>query len=133
MPTLAKKRKSPSHEPFIANSLRMADLAAEKKATDIKIYDVRGLTLIADSFVICNASSEPQLKAVFNSVRDGMKEIGVSPLHAEGAFNSGWLILDYGDILFHLFRPEAREFYDLDGMWADARDIPLNRDDAGVE
>lgn len=103
----------------------MADLAADKKARDIKAYDVRGLTLIADAFVICTATSEPQVKAIYNAVREGMKAVGVAPFKGEGDFTSGWVLLDYSTILFHIFRAEARDFYDLDGMWADAPEIPL--------
>ena len=75
------KRKSTSPqadtEAFIPNALRMAALASDKKAKNIKIYDVRGLTLVADAFVVITATSEPQLKAVYNAVKDGMDEIKV--------------------------------------------------------
>jgi ribosome-associated protein len=109
----------------LPNTLRIASLAWDVKATDIRAYDVRGLTLIADSFVICTATSEPQLKAVFNSVKEGMKEVGVTPLRAEGKTDGNWMILDYGNVIFHIFREEARLFYDLDGFWADAPGIDL--------
>jgi len=129
---LKKKQAATPNEdtPFLPNTLRIADLAAEKKAKDIKAYDVRGLTLVADAFVICTATSEPQLKAVYNSVRDGLAEIGVKPYRSEGSFGGGWLLLDFGDIICHIFREEARAFYDLDGMWADAKEIPLDLEPA---
>ena len=129
MPKLVKKKKSPAEdESFLANAQKMAALAAEKKALDIRAYDVRGLTLVADSFVLCTATSEPQLKAVYNAVHDGMKEIGVAPLHSEGEFRGGWLLIDYGSVIFHVFREQARTFYDLDGLWADAKTILLDLD-----
>ena len=118
---------------FLADTLRMAALAAEIKAIDIKAYDVRGLTLIADSFVICAASSEPHFKAVFNRVKEGMKALGVAPLHAEGTQRGRWQLLDYGDVIFHVFREEARTFYDLDGLWGDAPQIDLPLDETGVQ
>lgn len=128
MATLLKTKTVADDESFVPNTLRMAELAADKKAKDIKAYDVRGLTLVADSFVMCTATSEPQLKAVYNAVKDGMKEIGVAPLRTEGTFAGGWLLMDYGDVIFHVFREAARQFYDLDGMWADAKEIALHLD-----
>jgi len=120
-------KKSPgAEEDFLPDVLRMADLAADVKALDIKACDVRGLTLIADCFVMCSASSQPQFKAIFNRVKDGMKAVGVAPLRAEGVMTGHWLILDYGTIIFHVFREEAREFYDLDGLWGDAPQIGLD-------
>ncbi len=109
-----------------ANTFRIAEIAADGKAQAIKAYDVRGLTVIADDFVMCTATSEPQCKAVFNAVKDGMKEIGIAPLHAEGTPQNEWLVLDYGDVIFHIFREQARDFYDLDGLWGDAPQIELD-------
>ncbi len=110
---------------FIVATLRIAELAADHKAQNIKAYDVRGLTVIADVFVLCSASSEPQLRAVYNAVREGMKEAGTAPLRSEGSVSGAWLILDYGHTVFHVFRTEARAFYDLDGLWGDAPEIEL--------
>ena len=101
-------------------------MAADKKAEDIKIYDVRGLTLVADAFVMCTVTSDPQSKAVFNAVKEGMKEIDVPPQHTEGTLRDGWMLMDYGAVIVHIFRPKAREFYDLDGMWADAPEVPFD-------
>lgn len=125
---LVKRKTATTAEPeaFIPNALRIAALASDKKAKNIKIYDVRGLTLVADAFVIATATSEPQLKAVFNSVKDGMEEIKVKPLRTEGGFSGGWVLVDFGDIIVHIFREESRAFYDLDGMWADAKEIPFD-------
>ena len=125
MPKLVKK--SAKIEPdYFPKTRRAASLASDFKADDILAYDVQGLTLIADSFVICSARSEPQMKAIANGVRDGMKEVGVRALHTEGTPQDGWLVLDFGDVIFHVFRTEARKFYDLDGLWADAPRIDLN-------
>jgi ribosome-associated protein len=107
----------------------MAESAAEYKASNIKAYDVQGLTLIADALVVCSVASEPQMKAVLNGVKEGMREVGSKPLHTEGSPGSGWHVLDYGAVLFHLFRAEAREYYDLDGLWADAPEIALELDE----
>lgn len=115
-------------EVFLIHTRRIADLAASKKAVNLVAFDVRGLTLIADSFVLCSANSEPQLKAIFSTVHDGMKESGLRPLRTEGSFQGGWMLIDFGSILFHVFRQTAREFYDLDGLWADAKPIALELD-----
>jgi ribosome-associated protein len=125
---LVKKAPEADTE-FLPVTRRVASLAYDLKARDIKAYDVRGMTLIADSFLMCSASSEPQMKAVFNAVREGMKEVGVVPLHSEGRPSDGWMVLDYGIVIAHLFREDAREFYDLDGLWADAPLIELDLDD----
>ncbi len=108
--------------------LQVAEIAAEKKAGDIRAYDVRGLTLMADAFVICSASSEPQLRAVASAAREDMKDLGHAVLRVEGDHHCGWLIVDYGDVIFHVFREQSRAFYDLDRMWADAPEIPLPAD-----
>lgn len=124
MPKLVKKT-APAHVEFLANAHRIADIAGEFKALDIRGYDIRGLSSIADCFVILTAASEPQFKAIFDGVKNGMKEIGVSPLHAEGTSKGSWMVLDYGDIVVHIFRTAAREFYDLDGLWGDAPQLEL--------
>jgi len=127
-----KKRNDAAAEPepdFLPNVLRIGSLAAKYKAIDMKAYNVQGLTLIADAFVVCSAASEPQLRAIFDGVREGMKEIKVAPIHTEGVFNGGWLVIDYGNIIFHVFRREAREFYDIDGFWGDAPLVDLGVED----
>lgn len=103
----------------------IAKVAFEKKAKDIKAYNLKGLTLIADSFVLCTVMSEPQQKAVFNAVYEELKDKGVLPLSTEGSFRDNWMVIDYGSVVFHIFRSKAREYYDLDGMWGDAPLIKL--------
>jgi ribosome-associated protein len=119
-------RQTAGEEDFIPNTRRIAALADELHAVNIRAYDVRGLTVIADSFVLCSTRSEPQLKAVVSAIKEGMKEIGVKPIHVEGQYTSGWVVIDFGAVVCHVFREESRTFYDLDGMWADAPDIPLD-------
>lgn len=127
MATLKPKKQAISEEErFEATLYRLADLALEKKAKGLKVYNVAGLTVTTDALVICTATSEPQIKAVFNAVKEGMREIGVRPIYTEGTYHDSWLLIDFGDILFHIFREEAREFYDLDGLWADAPEFKLD-------
>lgn len=126
MVKLIKKDAAPDSDlDFLPNTRRIASLAADFKAIRPCALDVRTLTQVADCFIMCSAASEPQFKAIFNGVKEGMKEIGVAPLHIEGETSGGWIILDYGSIVFHVFREEAREFYDLDGLWGDAPRIDL--------
>lgn len=128
MTKLLKKTKDQDAD-FLPNARRIASIAQGFKAKSIKGYDVTGLTVLTDCILMCAVTSEPQLKAVYNGVRAGMKEIGVGPLHAEGQMDSNWLVLDYGVILFHIFRREAYEFYDLDGLWGDAPEVDLDLDE----
>ncbi len=123
LPRLAKKLKTASEPDFLLVARRIATLADEHKAENIKVYDVRELTLLADAFILCTANSEPHVKAVFSAVKEGMREAGMKTLHAEGSYTSGWLVLDYGTVILHIFRKEARDFYDLDGLWGDAPEI----------
>lgn len=122
---LVPKNAPMPEDDFLPKAVQLGEIAADKRARDIRAYDVRGLTLIADAFVLCTVTSEPQLKAVYSAAREGMKELGQPPLHTEGNHQSGWLLLDFGSVIFHIFREEARGFYDLDGMWADAKEIRL--------
>lgn len=123
---LRRKTASESDQEYKAHTLRAASLAADKKAEDIRGYDIHGMTVVADSFVLCTVGSEPQMKAVVSNVREGMREAGIRLLHEEGRTDGGWILLDFGSVILHVFRKEAREFYDLDGMWADAPAIPLD-------
>jgi ribosome-associated protein len=122
------KRKTVVVDDFLPDTLRMASLAAEHKAKDLRAYDVRGLTVVADAFLLVTATSEPHFRAIFNAVTEGMKEVGRYALHKEGTFRGGWALLDYGGVVMHIFREEARAFYDLDGLWADAPNIDLEID-----
>ncbi|MCX5769266.1 MAG: ribosome silencing factor [Candidatus Hydrogenedentes bacterium] len=128
MTKLVRKSKKNTVElpDFIPVLLRIAAIADQHKAKDIKACDVRGLTLVADAFLLCSASSEPQLRAIFTAVKEELKQAGVKQLHSEGAFTGGWLVMDYGTVIFHIFREEARNFYDLDGLWGDAPQINLH-------
>lgn len=128
MAKLVVKSKSLVEDDYLPRVHRIAAAASDLKAVDIRAYDVVGLTLIADAFVVCSAHSEPQMKAIANAVRGAMGSIGISPLSTEGDVQSGWMVLDYGTVIVHIFRDQAREFYDLDGLWADAPRIAVDVD-----
>jgi len=92
----------------------------EKKAEDVAILDVRDLTSFTEYFVLCNGESEPQLRTISRNIEEKMKGIGLRPHHLEGKSENGWILMDYDDFVVHIFSPDKRAFYDLEGLWADA-------------
>lgn len=98
------------------------DACLDKKGTDIRLLDVTGLTIVADYFVICTAASAPQARAIGEHVRETIREkTGRKPLGIEGLEEGWWVLVDFGDILVHVFQEEARKYYALDETWADAQ------------
>lgn len=107
-------------------ALKLANLALTKKAEDIRILDLRGLTTIADFFVICTANSEPQVKAIADEVLVGSKKIGEAIWHKEGMNMKSWVLLDYVDVVMHIFLRDTRQFYSLEKLWGDAKITEVN-------
>ncbi|NMW19331.1 MAG: ribosome silencing factor [Chlorobiaceae bacterium] len=105
---------------------RSAELALEKKCEEIKILDLRGLTSVTDFFVIASADSERKAKAAAEHVIDELKEDGERPMHIEGMDSMHWILLDYIDVVVHIFMPDERRFYDLESLWSDAPVIPIS-------
>jgi ribosome-associated protein len=91
-----------------------------KKALDIIVLDVSGLTSLADSFIICSGRSNRQVTAIADYIRTDLKKQGVAPLSVEGVQEGHWVLMDYGDIVIHVFYDDVRRFYDLEGLWSDA-------------
>ena len=96
-------------------------LALEKKAGNIVVLELSGLTDIADFFVIASGSSERHVRTISDGVEHGMKEKGLPPLSAEGYDEGRWVIIDYGDVIVHVFLEELRELYDLESLWIEAK------------
>ncbi|MBE3090719.1 MAG: ribosome silencing factor [Candidatus Atribacteria bacterium] len=111
------------------NSLAIAKIAVaaaeDKKAKDTVILNLGKLTLIADYFVITSGDSEPQLKAISIFIMRKLKENKFRLLHYEGKPETGWILLDYGDVIVHIFSKEKRDFYDLEYIWQEAKKIRL--------
>ncbi len=84
------------------------------------MLDLRGLASFADYFVLCSAESPPQFAAIVNEMERVIRERGVRLLHREGTAASGWVLLDFGDVIVHVFTPEQRAYYDLESAWAKA-------------
>ena len=99
------------------------EIASDKQATDIVLLDTRGVCGFADYFVICTGESERQIKTIYDEVEHVLKKEGVSPLHREGTLDSGWLLLDFGDVIVHIFAPLEREYYQLDELWHEATTV----------
>ena len=91
-----------------------------KKALDVVILNVGGLTSLADTFIICSGRSNRQVSAIADYIRTDLKKQGVAPLSVEGLQEGHWVLMDYGDIVIHVFYDDVRRFYDLEGLWSDA-------------
>lgn len=101
-------------------AVAIAKAGLDKKAEDVTVLDVRGLTSYADYFVVMTAESDRQASAIADHVEHAMKELGVSKVSVEGYETGRWILVDYGDVVAHVMNKESRGFYDLEGLWADA-------------
>jgi ribosome-associated protein len=102
---------------------RYVKAALGKKAFDLVILDVRDLTSIADVFIICSGRSNRQVSAIAEYIQVELKKQGLKPLSVEGKKEGHWVLLDYGHVIIHAFYEPVRAFYDLDGLWVDAKKI----------
>ena len=98
----------------------IAQYALSKKAIDVRILDLMKLSDVADYFVICSGEVSQHVKAISDSIEDGLKSEGIRPWHKEGYGSTNWIIVDYVSVVVHIFTKEARAYYDLDGLWGDA-------------
>ncbi len=104
---------------------RAARAALAKKATDITALDLRELGAVCDYFLLCSAASEIQVKAVAEHVEETLREQGLRPWHVEGLEGRHWVLLDYVEVVVHVFHARTREYYLLDRLWGDARSVDL--------
>jgi ribosome-associated protein len=111
-------------------ALRAGDAAAAKNAVDVRVLDVTGVFPAADYFVICNGRNIPQITAIARAVQEELDQAGRRSLRRQGAPESGWVLLDGGDVVIHIFNDEARRFYDLERLWGDAKIVSRDHDDA---
>jgi ribosome-associated protein len=100
---------------------RIIDCLLDKKAQDVRLMDMRKATDMADYFVVCHGDSDTHVKAITESVLDGMQARGLRPWHSEGATHLRWVLVDYVDVVVHVFRKEERDFYALEKLWGDAK------------
>lgn len=97
-----------------------------KRAENIRVIGIRDLTVIADYFVIANGTSTTQTKALADEVEYQLKEKGRTPQRIEGYQGANWIVLDYGDVVVHVFYKETRQFYDLERLWSDGENIDIS-------
>lgn len=98
----------------------IVQVAADKKAENIVMLDIRGLSIIADYFVICTGTSDRQVRAITSDIDEQIKKRGLDPLHIEGLGDAHWVLLDYASVIVHIFDPPTRDYYRLEKLWADA-------------
>jgi ribosome-associated protein len=104
---------------------KTVEAASSKQAADIVLLDTRDVCSFADYFMLCSGESERQVQAIYDEIEHVLKQEGVLPNHAEGTVDSGWLLLDFGSVIVHIFAPAQREYYQLDSLWSQA--VPLIR------
>jgi ribosome-associated protein len=99
------------------------EIALGKKAEDAIILDVRNVSSVADFFLICTGTSEPHLKAIADEIGRRLRDEGMRPRHRDGYPPSRWIVMDYNDVLVHIFHPELRQRYSLEDLWGDAKRV----------
>jgi ribosome-associated protein len=100
---------------------KAVEAASEKQASNIVLLDVRGSCTFTDFFVICSGESSRQIRSIANDIEGALKKEGVLPHHHEGSLESGWYLLDYTDVVVHIFGAKERDLYNLEELWSDAK------------
>jgi len=103
----------------------IANLILEKKGEDIVIQDLREVTSMTDFFVVCSVDVDVQAKAILNHIKDELVYQSIRPWHTEGDAKSNWILLDFVDVVVHIFKKESRDFYGLERLWGDAKIIEI--------
>ncbi len=104
---------------------KIVSILDEKKAEDIVAIETAGITIVADYFVIASATSNPHVKSLADDVEDELAKLGVFASHIEGRA-TGWILLDFNDVIVHVFLNESREYYNLERLWADANQVDIS-------
>lgn len=102
---------------------RIVEIIVDKQGEDVLVLDLQEVTTFTDYFVICSGTSQRQLTALAGAISEALKqgEERVTPYHIEGEAEGGWVLMDYNSVIVHLFSPEKRDYYDLEGFWQNAR------------
>ncbi|TAN43267.1 MAG: ribosome silencing factor [Nitrospirae bacterium] len=108
------------------SAVEAARICGDKKANNILVLELKDLTVIADYFVICSGDSTTQVKAIAQHVERKLRDEGVRPLRTEGAQNAQWVLIDYGDVIVHIFEEQTRAYYELEKFWLDAPRIQVD-------
>ena len=99
------------------------DIASDKKASDVILLDIRDVTTFADYFVICSGNNPRQIRAIADAIDEQLGEQGAKVLHREGDAEHGWILLDFGDVVVHIFGQREREYYRLERLWSEAKTV----------
>ncbi|MFB3883359.1 MAG: ribosome silencing factor [Armatimonadota bacterium] len=120
-----REKQTTPRQPMTALEKAAAARAAlvAKRAVNPVVLDLREITFITDYFVICHGTSNVHIRALSEAVLDALKEAGVRPAGVEGREGARWVLLDYGDVIVHIFAEEEREFYSLERLWSDAPEV----------
>ncbi len=113
-------------EPFLASLDPFVRATLGKKAQDVVVMDVRGLTSLADAFIICSGRSSRQVTAIADHIKRTLKKQSIKPLNVEGTGQGHWVLMDYGHVIIHVFYEQTRRFYDLESLWADAERFTID-------
>ncbi|MBI5288165.1 MAG: ribosome silencing factor [Chloroflexi bacterium] len=116
-PLLTEKERSPPTQP-LELAEKIADLLSDRQAVDIVLMDIGKVSTFTDYFVIATANNPRQMTALVDSLDRDLRDDGVKPRRVEGAPGSGWVLIDFGDAIVHLFAPEERDYYNLESLWA---------------
>ena len=119
-------------DPSLDAALAAARAAMGKQGRDLAILDVHELIVITDYFVICSGTSERQVKTIVDEVERSLRNLDRKPVRREGETEGRWVLLDYVDVVVHVFAEEEREYYDLERLWRDAPRVPLDDDGRAV-
>lgn len=111
---------------------KIVKCADDKKAHDIKLLEIKELTTLCDYFVICHGTSNPQMRAIFDEIEEKLKEEGITLFNPGAGSNTQWLLMDYGDVIVHIFGEESREFYSIENLWNDAKSIDVSELTGGI-
>ena len=122
LPQRAEPAPTTDHAP-LELARRIVELAEDKKAADIVLLDLAGLTTLADYFVICSGGSERQLDAIADGIVSTLRDERIKPIGREGVPASHWVLLDYGSVIVHIFTPPERDYYGLEKHWSEAKTI----------
>lgn len=106
-------------------ALEIAKFALDKQAENVIIINIKKLSAVADCLLICSAGSERQVQAIANWIEDGLRKKGEKPLGVEGTIEGRWALMDYNDVVVHIFLEPVRVFYDLEGLWAEAPSLEV--------
>lgn len=96
-----------------------------KKATDLKVLDLTGITSFTDYFLVCTGANQRQIQAISDEIGQKLKERGEYPISVEGYKDGEWVLVDYGDFVVHIFSPRARAYYDLERLWRNAKNVAI--------